>query len=167
MLLNPCIWSIGVWCLTSLLAIFEIYHGGQFYRWRKQKYPEKTTDLSQFIWFIRKAINQMHKKCHKSIVQWNLGKASPCEQRIIRMSTDPLYEVLCVSYISRQGIQIWLQLFTISSIILFICHIISHRHIQVNCQYGHRWFKRITRVQNMDIGYKIRLKYHQSLEHKI
>jgi hypothetical protein len=27
--------------------ISVIYHGGQFYWWRKPKYPEKTTDLPQ------------------------------------------------------------------------------------------------------------------------
>jgi len=25
----------------------QLYHGGQFYWWRKQEYPEKSTDLSQ------------------------------------------------------------------------------------------------------------------------
>ena len=29
--------------------ISVIYHGGQFYWWRKLEYPEKTTDLSQVI----------------------------------------------------------------------------------------------------------------------
>ena len=35
------------WCLTSLSTIFQLYHGGQFYWWRKPKDLEKTIDLSR------------------------------------------------------------------------------------------------------------------------
>ena len=34
-------------CLTPLSAIFQLYHGDQFSRWKKPEYPERTTDHGQ------------------------------------------------------------------------------------------------------------------------
>jgi len=42
-----CSIELGLWCLTPLSTIFQLYRGGKFCWLRKPEYLEKTTDLSQ------------------------------------------------------------------------------------------------------------------------
>jgi hypothetical protein len=44
---NKIDWLIDFWCLMPFSAIFQLYHGSQFYWWKKPEYSERTPDHGQ------------------------------------------------------------------------------------------------------------------------
>ena len=58
-------WLGLVWFMVfnATFKNIQLYHGGQFYLWRKPEYPKKTTDLSQ----VTDKLYQMLYRVHLAI----------------------------------------------------------------------------------------------------
>jgi hypothetical protein len=109
----------GLWRLTLLSIIFQLYPGGQFYWWVKSEYPEKISDFPQeknwppgYSWNIRNIIESSVKRHNPPLSK----KKTPKKQhsaKLVNKSKNPCNQFInckcwifiCLSMLIKE--QIW------------------------------------------------------------
>ena len=83
----------GLWYLTPLSTIFQLYHGGQFYWWRKPEYAEKTTDLPH-VRLVLDQHTQLDFYCASSLKQKSLCiHVAPFRHIIFLIPNQPVFAI--------------------------------------------------------------------------
>ena len=103
--------ACGLWYLTPLSIIFQLYRGGQFYWWRKPEYPEKTTDLPvafqcNCLLYLPFVISDNGKSRH--LLRWNRWLLNGFHRRDI----DKRHHIMFVSSTPRQS---WIRTHNVNS----------------------------------------------------